>query len=41
VKLADNIALTTTLNVRRDSRPADGIKKFDLTTKMGISLVFE
>ena len=41
VKLADNVALTTTLNMRRDSRPADGIKKFDLTTRIGVSLAFE
>lgn len=41
VKLAENIGFTTKINVRYDSRPADGIKEFDLITKVGIVLNFK
>lgn len=38
VPLADGVALTTTFNLRYDSRPPDGVRPTDTTLKTGVAL---
>jgi hypothetical protein len=40
VNLGKNMDLTTKVNLQYDSKPADGIKTFDLITKLGLALNF-
>jgi len=40
IKLSDNLSLNIKLDGRYDSMPADGIKKYDLSSKMGLSIAF-
>jgi putative salt-induced outer membrane protein YdiY len=40
VNLNDHVAITTTLNLRYDSRPPDTIASFDLELKNGLRLAF-